>query len=51
MELAWDMDEAFVKRVKTLGERMQALGVIKKQPNYETLFDLSFVNKVKENRL
>jgi len=51
MELAWKMDEAFVKKTKTLGERMQALGVIKKQPDYETLFDLSFVNKVKANRL
>jgi len=44
------MDESFVKKTKTLGERMQALGVIEKQPNFEKLFDLSFVKKVKANR-
>ena len=50
MELAWEMDESFIKKTKTLGERMQALGVIAKQPNYEKLFDLSFVTKVIANR-
>jgi len=49
MELAWEMDASFVKKVKTLGERMQALGVIEQQPDYKKLFDLSFVKKVKEN--
>jgi NitT/TauT family transport system substrate-binding protein len=49
MELAWEMDESFVKKTKTLGERMQALGVIEKQPDYEKLFDLSFVKKVYES--
>nr|WP_321501116.1 ABC transporter substrate-binding protein [uncultured Dethiosulfovibrio sp.] len=48
IELSWDMDEAFVKRAKALGARMEALGVIDRQPNYERLFDLSFVKKVKE---
>jgi len=50
MELAWDMDESFVERTRALGKRMQALGVIEKQPDYEKLFDLSFVRKVKERR-
>ena len=50
MELAWEMDESFVKKTKTLGARMQALGVIEKQPNYKKLFDLSFVKKVRANR-
>jgi NitT/TauT family transport system substrate-binding protein len=49
MELAWEMDEPFVKKTKTLGERMHALGVIEKQPDYEKLFDLSFVKKVKKS--
>ena len=49
MELAWEMDKSFVKKTKILGERMQALGVIEKQPDYEKLFDLSFLKKVKEN--
>ena len=50
MELAWEMDELFVERTRALGERMQALGVIEKQPDYEKLFDLSFVTKVKEGQ-
>jgi len=48
MELAWKMDSDFVKKVRALGEKMQALGVIKKQPDYDALFDLSFVEKVKK---
>ncbi|WDP90162.1 MAG: ABC transporter substrate-binding protein [Desulfobacter sp.] len=47
MELAWDMDASFVKRARALGERMQDLGVIKRQPDYDRLFDLSFVNQVR----
>ena len=50
MELAWEMDESFVERTRALGERMQALGVIEKQPDYEKLFDLSFVRKVKKGQ-
>jgi NitT/TauT family transport system substrate-binding protein len=46
MELAWDMDAGFVRKARVLGERMQALGVIGKQPDYNELFDLSFVKKV-----
>jgi len=50
MELAWEMDDDFVKKTQTLGRRMQALKVIEKQPNYERLFDLSFVRKIKEDQ-
>ncbi len=46
MELTWTMDENFVLQVKALGERMQALGVIDKQPDYDKLFDLRFVKNV-----
>ncbi len=45
MELAWSMDEDFVARTRALGERMQALGMIERQPDYEKLFDLRFVRK------
>ncbi|MCP4578299.1 MAG: ABC transporter substrate-binding protein [Deltaproteobacteria bacterium] len=46
MALAWKMDSDFVRKVRALGERMQALGLIKTQPNYDALFDLSFVKKI-----
>jgi len=45
MELAWTMDAAFVRKAKALGERMQALGVIDRQPDYDRLFELRFVAK------
>jgi NitT/TauT family transport system substrate-binding protein len=50
MELAWDMDQTFIAKVRALGERMQALGVIERQPDYERLFDLTFVQRVKDAR-
>jgi NitT/TauT family transport system substrate-binding protein len=46
MELAWQMDVDFVRKARALGERMQTLGVIERQPDYHELFDLSFVKKV-----
>ncbi len=46
MELAWKMDKDFIRKARALGERMQTLGVIKRQPDYDALFDLSFVRKV-----
>jgi len=45
MELAWYMDEAFITKARALGQRMQSLGVIDRQPDYEKLFDLSFVRQ------
>jgi len=45
MALTWHMDADFIAKTRALGERMQALGVIAAQPDYETLFDLSFVRK------
>lgn len=47
MELAWSMDENFVNHAKALGERMQTLGVIDRQPDYDQLFDLRFVQQVR----
>ena len=47
MELAWDMDEVFIRQVKALGTRMEALGMIRGQPDYRQLIDLSFVNRVR----
>jgi len=50
IELAWDMDEAFVGRVRALGKRMLALGVIESEPDYDALVDLTFVKAHKEGR-
>ncbi len=50
MELAWNMDTIFVRQVQALGEQMQSLGIINRQPDYELLFDLSFVHKAGGNQ-
>jgi len=47
MELAWNIDDTYVRKVRVLGKRMQALGVIQRQPDYDRLFDLSFVRRVR----
>jgi NitT/TauT family transport system substrate-binding protein len=50
IELAWEMDDAFIRKAKALGSRMQALGMIHRQPDYDRLFDLSFVDQARERR-
>ena len=35
MELTWNMDALFAKQVRRLGERMEALGIIERQPDYD----------------
>jgi NitT/TauT family transport system substrate-binding protein len=46
IELAWEMDPAFVAKVKALGARMQALKLIERQPDYDRLIDLRFVSEI-----
>ncbi len=46
MELVWNIDNDFVTKAKALGKRMEALGLIDKQPDYNKLFDLSFVSSL-----
>ncbi len=47
MELAWDMDDAFMSRLKALGKRMLELGMIKKEPDYDKLVDRRFVEALR----
>ena len=49
MELSWKMDDAFVRQVRVLGERMEHLGLIAKQPDYSKLFDLRFVHQAEKS--
>ena len=44
MELSWRMDDTFVRQLKQLGERMQRLGLIDRQPDYDQLVDRRFVD-------
>jgi NitT/TauT family transport system substrate-binding protein len=51
MELAWHMDAGFIKKARALGERMQVLGVIDRQPDYDRLFDLTFVERIQREKI
>ncbi len=50
MELAWDMDDAFVQQVAALGKRMKELGIIQKEPDYATLVDRTFVDALRAGK-
>jgi NitT/TauT family transport system substrate-binding protein len=49
MELAWDMDEAYVQQAENLAERMKELGMISEIPDMDVLFDLSFVEQARQD--
>ncbi len=49
IELSWDMDVDFIRKVRALGDRMLSLGIIQKQPDYPALIDPSFVKAVKRD--
>jgi len=48
MALVWKMDDRYIQRAKTLGQRMQALGMIDRQPDYDKLLDLSFLKRAQQ---
>ena len=48
IELVWDMDAAYVRRVAALGRRMLDLGLIDREPDYAALIDLQFVQRRKQ---
>jgi NitT/TauT family transport system substrate-binding protein len=48
IELSWKMNEPFLEQAKALGARMAELGLIAKQPDYDSLFDLTFVHRAQQ---
>jgi NitT/TauT family transport system substrate-binding protein len=47
IELAWDMDDAFVAQVRRLGDKMLDRGMIEKLPDWDRLMDTQFVAEVR----
>lgn len=45
MELVWDMDDTFMRQLATLGSRLKALGIIEREPDYDSLVYRGFVEK------
>lgn len=48
MELAWDMDDTFMRQLKTLGSRLKDLGSIDQEPDYEALVYRGLLEQAKE---
>ncbi len=51
MELAWDMDDAFVLKLKALGRRMLELGMISREPDYDRRGERRFVDVLRHEGL
>lgn len=47
MELAWDMDKAYMEKAWNLAIKMKELGIINTVPDLTKLFDLSFIEMAK----
>lgn len=47
MELTWDMDARFLRRLAVLGARMKTLGLIPHEPDYAGLVDTRFVDALR----
>ena len=47
LALTEEQRQSIATIARETGERMQALGVIERQPDYDKLFDLTFVEKIK----
>lgn len=48
MEIAWYMDDSFIRKTRSLGKRMKDLGMIEREPDYNIMIDLTFVNRIRE---
>lgn len=44
--LRWEMDAAYLQQAKVQGEQMEVIKAIKKQPDYNAMFEMRFVNKL-----
>lgn len=49
MELAWEMDENYVRQSENLAVQMKELGMIKEVPDMDALFDRSFVEQARKD--
>jgi NitT/TauT family transport system substrate-binding protein len=47
IKLAWDIEEEDIRKVKALAERMEALGMIRQQPDWQLLFNTTFVEQAR----
>lgn len=48
IKLAWDIEEDDMRKVKALAERMEALGMIRQQPDWHLLFNTTFMEQARQ---
>jgi ABC-type nitrate/sulfonate/bicarbonate transport system substrate-binding protein len=49
--LRWRIDDAYVDQSRVLGEQLESLKQVKKQPDYLTFFDMRFARSLPEASL
>lgn len=47
IDLVWDVDADYIEHAKKLADRMKALGMIDRYPNWDSFFDTRFVKKAR----
>jgi len=50
IDLRWSLDDAYVAQARVLGEQLELLRQIKRQPNYEQFIAMSFSRELTEKR-
>lgn len=50
IELRWAVDDAYIAQTRVLGEQLELLKQIKKQPDYKTFFNTDFVTPLMKAR-
>lgn len=50
IQLRWAVDDAYIEQARVLGEQLEVLKQIKKQPNYTTFFNTQFVTPLMKVR-
>jgi ABC-type nitrate/sulfonate/bicarbonate transport system substrate-binding protein len=50
ISLRWEIDDAYVEQARVLGQQLEELKQIKKQPDYRALFETRFVRPLMEAR-
>lgn len=43
IQLRWSIDDAYIAQAQVLGEQLEVLQQIRKQPDYKTFFNTDFV--------
>jgi len=50
ISLRWEIDDSYMEQARVLGEQLEILKQVKKQPDYKTFFNTDFVKPLMKGR-